>query len=240
MIEPASSYVEAATQVNLQATPILDYDSPSFRKVASELQNSCASSMAFLRLSHHLLSTAIKPIYTLDEFQPASATLNKGRGSCSQRMACLEALSRANGVATRIRGLWIDGRFWYPRFYLSRPFIPRRILLAWPQFYVTDRWIDFDELHGSTAELAMRSPDGFNNDGETLFEAVAHTAVDFYGKSKACGVVCSTTQLDLSRFVVGDEGLFDTRDMLFATHGLLQYSWRGRAFEAVFGGRKSA
>ncbi len=76
--------------------------------------------------------------------------------------------------------------------------------------------------------------------GETLFEAVAHTAVDFYGKSQQCGVVCSTTRFDLSRYVVGDEGLFDTRDELFAKFGSLQYSWRGRIFEVVCGGRKSA
>lgn len=239
-IEATSSGIGEAGFLNLQPTPILDHDNPYMRKLASDLQVFCPSSTAFLRLAHLFLSSAIKPIYTLDEFQPASVTLPKGRGSCSQRMACLETLSRANKIATRVRGLWIDGRFWYPRFYLSRPFIPRRILLAWPQFYIAERWLDFDELYGSTEELAMRSSDGFSNAGETLFEAVAHTAIDFYGKSQQCGVICSTTRFDLSRFVVGDEGLFDTRDELFATFGSLQYSWRGRIFEAVFGGRKSA
>jgi Transglutaminase-like superfamily len=229
-----------AVHLNLLATPILNHDDRSIRKIASDLQGFCSTSIAFLRLTHQFLIGAIKPIYTLDEFQPASVTLRKGRGSCSQRIACLEALSRANEIPTRVRGLWIDGRFWYPRFFLSRPFIPRRILLAWPQFYVDGRWLDFDELHGSTEELAAKSPEGFSNAGETLFEAVAHTAVDFYGKTAQCGVVCSTTQFDLSRYVVGDEGLFVTRDELFAKFGALQNSWRGRIFELIFGGRKSA
>jgi hypothetical protein len=236
----AYSDIQEPSYLHLQPTPILNCDNPSIRKFASDMQAFCTSSTSFLRLIHRFLISAIKPIYTLDEFQPASVTLGKGRGSCSQRMACLEALSRANNIATRVHGLWIDGRFWYPRFYVSRPFIPRRILLAWPQFFVSDHWIDFDELHGSTDELAMKSSDGFSNAGETLFEAVAHTAVDFYGKLSQCGVVCSTTEFDLSKYVVGDEGFFDTRDELFAKFGSLQYSWRGRAFEAVFGGRKSA
>lgn len=235
----AYSDVREISHLNLQATPIFDYNAASVMSLVAELQSLSPSSLSFLRSAHFDLSGRIKPVYTLDEFQPVSVTLAKGRGSCSQRMACLEALSRANNIATRVHGLWIDGRFWYPRFYLSRLFIPRRILLAWPQFFVSGHWIDFDELHGSTEELAMRSSDGFSNAGETLFEAVAHTAVDFYGKSSECGVVCATTKFDLSKHVVGDEGLFDTRDELFARFGSLQSSWRGRIFEAVFGGRKS-
>ena len=229
-----------ASHLNLQPTPILDHGAASIRSIVTALRSLTSSPISFLRSAHLDISGRIKPVYTLDEFQPASVTLSNGRGSCSQRMACLEALSRANNIATRVHGLWIDGRFWYPRFYFSRPFIPRRILLAWPQFFIADHWIDFDELHGSTAELAMKSSDGFSNAGETLFEAVAHTAVDFYGKSSQCGVVCSTTEFDLSKYVVGDEGLFDTRDELFARFAALQYSWRGRLFETVFGGRKSA
>lgn len=236
----AYSDVREATHLNLQPTPVLDHNAASIKRIVAALRSLAVSPMSFLRSAHFDLSARIKPVYTLDEFQPASVTLVKARGSCSQRMACLEALSRANNIATRVHGLWIDGRFWYPRFYLSRPFIPRRILLAWPQFFVSDQWLDFDELHGSTEELAMKSSDGFSNAGETLFEAVAHTAVDFYGKSNQCGVVCSTTKFDLSNYVVGDEGLFDTRDELFEKFGSLQYSLRGRIFEAVFGGRKSA
>lgn len=235
----AYSDVRETSHLNLQPTPILDHNAASIRSIAAALRSLSASPISFLRSAHFDLSSRIKPVYTLDEFQPASVTLAKARGSCSQRMACLEALSRANNIATRVHGLWIDGHFWYPRFYLSRPFIPRRILLAWPQFFVSDHWIDFDELHGSTEELAMRSSDGFSNAGETLFEAVAHTAVDFYGKSSQCGVVCSTTEFDLSKYVVGDEGVFDTRDELFTKFGSLQNTIRGSIFEFAFGGRKS-
>jgi hypothetical protein len=155
-------------------------------------------------------------------------------------MACLEALSRACGVGTRSRGLWIKGRFWYPRFRFSRPFIPATILLAWPQFHLEGEWLDFDELFGRTAELAGRSATGFTNAGETLFDAVARTAVDFLGKSQHCGVVCSGAKFDLSEFVVAEAGLFDSRDELFAAFGSFQSTLRGRAFELIFGGRKSA
>jgi len=167
--------------------------------------------------------------------------LARGTGSCSQRMAVLEAVCRAGGVPTRVRGLWMDGRFWYPRFRLARPFIPHRILLAWPQFLLDGAWTDFDELYASMAQLAADEPAGvYTNAGETLFEAVSHTPVDLLGKTRDCGAACASTSADLSRFVLADAGLFDSRDALFARHGLLLRTLRGRAFEAVFGGRKSA
>ncbi|SEK66054.1 hypothetical protein [Nonomuraea pusilla] len=68
----------------------------------------------------------------MNERQPASRTLALGRGSCSQRLAVLEAVARACGVATRVRGLLVDGRFWHPRFPLLRPLVPGRVVLAWP------------------------------------------------------------------------------------------------------------
>ncbi len=225
---------------NLRPTPILDHENPDICGLVSRLRAGSSSAISFLRSAHRSISSSLRPIYTLDEFQPASITLSKGKGSCSQRMACLEAVSRANNIPTRVRGLRIEGRFWYPRFYLSRPFIPSSILLAWPQFYISDQWVDIDELYGSTSELVEKAYDGFSNAGETLFEAVAHTAVDFFGKTRDCGVICSTTQFDLSRYVVGDEGFFDTRDELFDRFGSFQNSLRGRVFEMVFGGRKSA
>src|SRR5437762_1821538 len=94
--------IRGTNYLNLQPTPVLNHDNSSIRKIAAELQFFCTSSTAFLRLSHSFLSGIVKPVYTLDEFQPASVTLAKGRGSCSQRMACLEALARANNIATRV------------------------------------------------------------------------------------------------------------------------------------------
>jgi hypothetical protein len=46
----------------------------------------------------------------------------------------LEAVARAIGVPTRVRGLLVDGVFWYPRFPRSKPLVPERVLLAWPEF----------------------------------------------------------------------------------------------------------
>jgi hypothetical protein len=227
---------------NLAATRILDHGHPSIRRVREQARACAATDAAFVRAAHAALAAAVRPVYTLDDQLPASAVLARGTGSCSQRMACLEAAARAGGVPTRVRGLWMDGRFWYPRFRLSRPFIPRRILLAWPQFLLDGEWTDFDELYASAADLAQRDPAaGFRNDGETLFEAVSHVSVDFLGKTRDCGgPACGIPASDLSRFLLTDAGLFDSRDELFGRHPTLIRSWRGRAFELVFGGRKSA
>lgn len=228
-----------ATSTNLSETPILNYLHPIVQAVISQLQSTKLTDEVFIQSAYHYVKQDVRPVYTVDEFQPVSETLRKQMGSCSQRMACLEAISRANSIATRVRGLWIDGRFWYPRFRLSRPFIPRTILLALPQFHIRETWVDFDELFGDTAELVQRADAGFSNSGETLFEAVEHTAVDLLGKTRDCGAFCTVANFDLSRFLVRDEGFFDTRDELFHKFGAFQHSFRGRGFELIFGGRKS-
>jgi hypothetical protein len=153
-------------------------------------------------------------------------------------MACLESVARAAGIATRVRALWVDGRFWYPRFRLVQRFIPRKILLIWPQFYLNGQWTDLGEIFAPLPELANQAVTGFTNDGETLFEAVEHTAVDFLGKLHRCHH-CQSTTFDLSRYIVADEGLFNTRDEVFARFGTLHDTLQGKVFGLTFGGRKS-
>jgi hypothetical protein len=81
------------------------------------------SGLNFLRAAHSAVSEHVKPVYTIREFQPSSRTLALGRGSCSQRLACLEALARLRGIGTRVRALWLAGTFWNRRFPLTRSFI---------------------------------------------------------------------------------------------------------------------
>jgi transglutaminase-like putative cysteine protease len=222
---------------NLEATSILDHHNAAVRDLAGRLRGQEPNSRRFLQSAHRYLVDFVKPIYALDELQPASETLRKQSGSCSQRMACLEALSRASGIPTRVRALQVSGRFWYPRFRIFRAFIPTKILLVWPQFFVDGAWVDFDELYGSAADLAKRVEHGFRNDGESVFDAVAHTSVDFMAKT--CSVGCARSSCDLSKFVLADEGFFDKRDEVFQRFGSFQASLRGRIFEILYGGRPS-
>lgn len=221
---------------NLKATVILDCTEPSFRKLTVEFRRQNAQDREFVQAAHRYLTEFVKPIYTVDELQPASQTLRKQRGSCSQRMACLESVSRAAGIATRSRVLRISGRFWFPRFRGFTLFIPKSILLVWPQFWFGGLWVDFDELHGSLADLARGANHRFSNEGESVFDAAVHTPVDFMAKT--CRAGCSSG-FDLSRFVLADEGFFNTRDEVFERFGSFQNTIRGRAFEILFGGRKS-
>ncbi|HKW16644.1 MAG TPA: transglutaminase-like domain-containing protein [Terriglobales bacterium] len=176
-------------------------------------------------------------MYTVDEWQPASVTLRKGRGSCSQRAALLEAVARTAGVPTRVHAFFVKGSFWYPRFKFTRMFIPNSILLVWPQFYVEEKWLDLDELHGSASELAAKSTRGFTNTGESIFEAITDKPVDFLGKT--CSAACAHPEHDLSKFLVRDHGVFDTRDGALEQFGSFQHTIRGRAFEFIYGDRKS-
>jgi len=219
---------------NLIATPILDYRNSEVRAVSDQIVPDRYSSREIVQEAHRRLLAELRPVYSVRELQSASQTLRAKQGSCSQRMACLEAIARACGVGTRVHALWVDRRFWYPRFGWLRPLIPRRILLVWPQFFTENGWLDFDELYDSIRGLVSAAPQAFTNDGESLFEAVRHTPVDLFGKSCASGEACSA---DLSRFVVASEGLFDTRDEVFAKFGSIENTIRGKAFEVLFGGR---
>ena len=222
---------------NLMSTPILDSQAPGLRSLACQLQSYHLSTRELVQAAHRRLTEAIQPVYDLDERQPASVTLEKGHGSCSQRMACLEALARAGGIATRVRALYVDGRFWFPRFPLVHVFIPRRVLLVWPQFLLENHWVDFDELYASMSRLVVMSAGAFTNEGESLFEAVQHTPIDFLGKT--CGLACAKSEHNLSRFVVANEGTFDTRDEVFDRFGSLQDTLRGRLFAVLLKGRSS-
>jgi hypothetical protein len=223
---------------NLKGTAILDIDHEEVRSLAKALIQPNVPGRNLLQSAHLRLSEMVRPVYSVDEWQPVSKTLQKKQGSCSQRMACLEAVARAAGIPTRVRALHIKGSFWYPRFRLSRWFIPKRIMLVWPQFFLERMWVDFDELYAPVAELVTAASHGFRNDGESLFEAVQKTPVDFLGKT--CGLACARPEHDLSRFVLDDAGFFNTRDEAFERFGSFQYTLRGRVFEAAYGGRKSS
>lgn len=236
-MQAISAGASKPTLANLRATSILDHEETTIRDLATRLRQWDPDDRKLLQAAHRYLVQLVKPIYTLDELQPASQTLRKERGSCSQRIACLEAVSRACGVPTRSRGLQISGRFWYPRFRVFRAFIPSKVLLVWPQFFVQGVWIDFDELYGTAAELTERAEHAFGNNGESIFDAVDHTPVDFLAKT--CSAGCAASVFDLSKFVLADEGFFDTRDDVFERFGSFQTTLRGRMFEVMYGGRAS-
>lgn len=221
---------------HLRPTAILDYQSERVQEAISQLPGASQTPLDYLRAAHRFLQANVAPVYTVDELQPTSITLMKRKGSCSQRFACLESFARARGIPTRVRGLWIAGRFWARRFRFTRPFIPRRILLVWPQFQVDGEWLSVEKLFGSLDLLAQQNPRAFANDSEALFDAIEHTAVDFDGETK----VCSEAHCDLSRFALDDAGLFASRDELFRTYRPFQRTIRGVGFEAIFGGRKSS
>jgi hypothetical protein len=220
----------------LQSTPILDYHKRSISELSSKLRSEKTNDREFVQAAHQSVSRLVKPIYTLKELQPASRTLQKQKGSCSQRMACLEAIARAGGVATRVRALQVSGKFWDPRFPIAHAFIPDSVLLVWPQFSLNGTWVDVDELYSSARELAKVAEVGFSNLEESVFDAIDHVPVDFFGKT--CAVGCST-RFDLSRFLLADNGFFGTRDEAFERFGYLYTTFRGRTFEILYGGRKS-
>ncbi|MBT2368985.1 transglutaminase domain-containing protein [Streptomyces sp. ISL-10] len=184
---------------------------------------SAGQRMEALRRAHRRIAATVRPVYSVQDERPVSEVLRRGRGSCSQRLAVLEAVARAGGVATRVRGLLVDGALWYPRFPRMRRLVPDHVLLAWPEFLIDPAagpdggWLPVSELFGGLAELSSRPGGGFTNAGaETLFEALSRTAIDWDGAT-ACPA--DAAACDLSAHVVADLGRFDSRDDLFTRHG---------------------
>jgi len=200
-------------------TPVLDWEHhrvlAAVRSIAGPAGGEPA--VAALRRAHRWISAEVRPVYSVEEARPVSEVLRLGRGSCSQRMAVLEAVARAWGVPTRVRGLVVDGTFWYPRFPRLRRLVPRHVVLAWPEFHVDGAWLPVSRLFAETA--AARSTGGFTNSGtETLFEALSRTGIDWDDDaSSACPAAAG--RCDLSAHLRLDLGHFDSRDELFARHG---------------------
>lgn len=193
------------------ATPILDHGSPAILRLVERARGLArsAATLAVLEAAHTIIRDEVRAVYALEEATPASVTLVRGFGSCSQRLAVLESVARAIGVPTRSRALLIDRAFWYPRFPRLGFALPDRILLAWPEFRL-DGWRSASELFGS---IGCRGGGAFTNRGaETLFEAAGRCAVDWDGRAH-------DGAYDLSRFVQADHGYFASRDEAFARLG---------------------
>jgi hypothetical protein len=124
----------------------------------------------------------------------------------------LEGIARREGIATRVRGIAVEGSFWYPRFPQLHWLVPVRVILAWPDFRLDGQWMPVSHLFGSLDEMAACGSGFSNSDGETLFDAIARTAVDWDGST-------GTASCDLSAEVREDLGYFDSRDDLFQQCG---------------------
>ncbi|MHC3392185.1 transglutaminase domain-containing protein [Streptomyces lavendulocolor] len=210
----------AGAEGSAAATRILDLHAAGIQRLLADARGAApdgGGQRALVLAAHRLISERVRPVYAMNDAQAASRTLAKGRGSCSQRLAVLEAVARAAGVRTRVRGLLVDGSFWYPRFPRLRPLVPDAVVLAWPEFRVDGGWVNVSELYAPLGVLGARDPRGFTNTGsQTLFEALSSTAVDWDGSM--CGTD-SCPSYDLSAMVRRDLGRFSSRDELFAAHG---------------------
>lgn len=219
---------------NYARTTILDFDNPVIQAVVARLRAS-PDPQGPLPGAHKNIGASMEAVYSIADAQAASKTFQANRGSCAQRMVCLEALARGLGIATRVRALWLDKSFWYSRVPLLRNHLPQKNLMPWPQFNSGDEWVDFDEIYAPLLELAAHPAydHPFTNAGESLFDAVQHTPVDLLGKLKGSRYA----QFDIARFVVEDGGFFDTRDDLYQAVGK-QNSWLGNlVFNLIYGGR---
>ncbi|HEY0248573.1 MAG TPA: transglutaminase domain-containing protein [Gryllotalpicola sp.] len=198
-------------------TPILDHRSAPVRRLVDRATVAAASSDALpvLEAAYAIIRDEIRAVYALDESTPASRTLTRGFGSCSQRLAVLESAARALGIPTRVRALLIDRSFWYPRFPHLGFALPGRVLLVWPEFEVEGAWRPASELFGP---IGCQGGPGFANRGaETLFEAVGRCAVDWDGRHREGRD--HDDAYDLSRFVRADLGRYRDRDEAFARLG---------------------
>lgn len=197
------------TPGSVRPTRILDHESDLLRELIRDASSATGDRSRILRTAHAMISQRVRPVYSLDEQVPASHVLLRGAGSCSQRLAVLESVARGIGIPTRVRGLEVDCTFWEPRFPMLFHLMPRQVMLAWPEFRMDEEWVPVSELFGP---IGCAGGTCFTNaTGETLFEAVGRSAVDWDGEADPT--------YDLSGFVRADRGHFTDRDELFAALG---------------------
>jgi hypothetical protein len=203
---------DAALLGSVEPTRILDHRSLPITHLVERARTDAATSdvSTILESAYAIIRDEVRPVYSVNESTPASRTLSRGFGSCSQRLAVLESVARMLGVPTRVRALLIDRSFWYPRFPRIRGLLPARIMLVWPEFEIADSWRSASELFGP---IGCRGGASFSNrGGETLFEAAGRCAIDWDGRS-------NDSVYGLSRFVCADFGYFVDRDTAFSTLG---------------------
>lgn len=201
-----ASSVEGSTA----PTPILDWESLAIANLGESIRDhNDLPERAWLCQAHKAIRPLVRPVYALDDVQPTSKTIARRRGSCSQRLAILEALARRHGIRTRVEGLAVDGRFWYARFPRTPWLVPDQVILAWPEFHIDGQWIPAGEIYDADATTTGI----FTNVGaETLFDAIGQTGVAWHGD-------CSDGVCDLSGHVLARLGYFNHRDEVFAAHG---------------------
>ncbi|SJM65111.1 hypothetical protein FM112_10650 [Gulosibacter sp. 10] len=200
-------------------TRILDHDHPDVRRFLRSIDREAGprerDPQEYLRAAHRRIRDAIRPVYSMADTRSVSGTLRRGRGSCSQRFAVLEAAARARGIPTRSRGLVMDGEFWYPRFPMLRRAVPRFVLLAWPELRLDGEWVSVTRALAGPGR-ADAGPSFGNAGAETLFDAVGRGAADW----RAAGVQgCACDDAAFARFVRRDLGTHSSRDELFARYG---------------------
>ena len=209
---PARAGADAALAGSLEPTRILDHRSVPIARLVERARAEAPTSDVtdVLASAYAMIRDQVRPVYSVNESTPASRTLARGFGSCSQRLAVLESVARSLGIPTRVRALLVDRSFWYPRFPRVRLLLPARIMLVWPEFEIDNSWKSASELFGP---IGCRGGTPFSNRGaETLFEAAGRCAIDWDGRSH-------DSEYDLSRFVRADFGYFADRDEAFAMLG---------------------
>ncbi|MET4614436.1 hypothetical protein ABIC28_005457 [Rhodococcus sp. PvR044] len=211
---PLTPTTAADSSGSVTATPILDWSARDVERLYDRVlpaPEAPATPTSFLRTAHTCVRREVRGVYALDDQQPMSTTIRRGRGSCSQRLAVVEGLARRHSIRTRVRGLVLHGEFWYPRFRYLHGLVPDRVLLAWPEFLVEGRWLDASEIFDG-GDCTIDAEPFANSGEETLFDALARAPINWGGQS-------SRSCLDLSGFVAANLGTFDSRDELFGTYG---------------------
>jgi hypothetical protein len=69
------------TSANLQVTSILDYQDGIVRDLAGSLRRQNPEARKLLQSAHRYLVDFVKPVYALNELQPASKTLRQERAA---------------------------------------------------------------------------------------------------------------------------------------------------------------
>ena len=227
---------DAATERYLQATPLLDIDHPSIRRLVDDRGWEQLPEFERIGAVYRFVRDEIAFGYNAGDDLPASAVLADGCGQCNTKATLLMALLRGAGVPCRFHGAAIDKELQHGVVTgLLYRVAPQEILHSWVEVRYDGRWvrlegviIDSRYLDGLRDRFPDRRADFLGFGVGTM--SMANPPIDWRGDD---------TEIQMTGLSAG-YGVFDDPDGFYTRVGTNLRGLRKALFRLVVRKRMNA
>ena len=170
----------------LDATEYCDFEHPSIRALAAELERAAQNESDLARRAFYFVRDEIT--YTLGlSADPASTTLSSKRGSCSHKANLFVAIMRACGIPAGYHFMFVKTRDYLGPIVIDRfrQFMSHRSLHVLPAVLIGDRWVRCDPSDDArmSEQTAHLNPPSQKIEFDGVRDAMLHLSpdsIDYY------------------------------------------------------------